>query len=101
MTQKHTTAPLVARPTTAPFASLNLIEQGLALQAASIPMHARNVIRDVKGHELFNDVFLEAIEQGCFVWTDGKRTVIASEQPFGKFVKVDSAFIQQFHPDAA
>lgn len=74
--------------------SASLLSMGLALQAASIPMHARNVKREVSGHELFHDVFLEAIEQGLFVFTNDVRTVIAREAPFGPgWVKVDSAFI--------
>lgn len=73
--------------------TLSLVAQGLAIQAASIPEYAKSITRIVRGSELFHDVFLEAIQAGAFVFTNGKRTVIAMSAPSPDWVKVDHSVI--------
>lgn len=52
----------------------------------------RDYYRIVSGEELFASAFIEAIENGCFLQSNGRQTVIAPRMLKG-FQKIDQNFV--------
>lgn len=78
----------------------DLMQMGLAAQQATVDANkATQYTRIVQPQELFSDVFYEAIEHRCFVWSNGRKTIISDRAPHG-FVKVDHNIINNLQDEA-